>query len=40
MSHTKLEPSELNSQMLEGCEEYNISKNQPDPKMKYEDMVV
>ena len=30
MSHTKLEPSELNSQMLEGCEEYNISKNQPD----------
>jgi len=26
--------------MLEGGEEYNISKNQPDPKMKYEDMVV
>jgi hypothetical protein len=36
ISHTKLEPSELNSQMLEGCEEHNISKNQPDPTVNTE----
>jgi len=38
ISHKNLERSDPIGQMLEGGEEHNISKTQPDPTVQYRDI--